>query len=93
MGFFAFLSGSISSLVRVCICHSFQNERIALILFVFHCLLGVMVAENKVTSLLVCGSLDWDRDTLISVEEVVYQPEVLDFELNPVTGWVFGLSL
>lgn len=89
-----FLSSSVLSLVRIPICHSFQNDLIALILLVFHCILGVMVVvENKVISLLVCGSLDWDRDTLISVEEVAYHPEVLGFELNPVTGWDFRLSL
>lgn len=61
-----------------------MEELIAFISFVFRCILGVMVVvERKVTCLLVCRSLDGDRDTFVSVEEVVYHPEILDFELNP----------
>ena len=90
-----FLCSSTPSLVRIVFAILFKMEDlITLILFVFHCVLAVMLGiESSITYLVVCRSPDWDRDTLVSFGEVVYHPEILDFELNPVTGWDFRLSL
>lgn len=85
-----FLSSSISSLVRIGICHSSQNERLNCLNLI--CIPLYTGCDSGDRELLVCGSPDWDRDTPIPVEEVAYHPEVLDFELNPVTGWDFRLS-